>query len=29
MQRELNALEYNETWSLMDLPPGKRPIGCK
>ena len=29
MQRELDALEYNETWSLMDFPLGKRPIGCK
>jgi len=29
MQRELDALESNETWSLMDSPPGKRPIGCK
>jgi len=28
-QRELDALESNETWSLMDLPPGKRPIRCK
>ena len=29
MQHELDFLESNETWSLMDLPPGKRPIGCK
>jgi len=29
MQHELDALESNETWSFMDLPPGKRPIGCK
>jgi len=29
MQRELDALESNETWSFMDLPPGKRFIGCK
>jgi len=29
MQRELDALESNETWSLMDLPIGRRPIGCK
>ena len=29
MQHELDALESNETWYLMNLPPGKRPIGCK
>jgi len=29
MQCELDALEYNETWFMMDLPPGKRLIGCK
>ncbi|XP_068487037.1 uncharacterized mitochondrial protein AtMg00820-like [Phaseolus vulgaris] len=29
MQHELDALESNETWSLVDLPPGKCPIGCK
>ncbi|KAL0361772.1 UNVERIFIED_CONTAM: Retrovirus-related Pol polyprotein from transposon RE2 [Sesamum radiatum] len=29
MREELNALDKNETWDLVDLPKGKRPIGCK
>ncbi|KAK6143486.1 hypothetical protein DH2020_023834 [Rehmannia glutinosa] len=29
MQRELAALEQNNTWILTSLPPGKRAIGCK
>jgi len=29
MQHELDALESNDTWSLMDLPSGKHSIGCK
>lgn len=29
MTRELVALEENQTWTLMELPPGKRAIGCK
>ncbi|XP_031265426.1 uncharacterized protein LOC116123833 [Pistacia vera] len=29
MEQELTALETNETWSIVDLPPGKKPIGCK
>nr|XP_009775681.1 PREDICTED: uncharacterized protein LOC104225556 [Nicotiana sylvestris] len=29
MRQELNALEDNGTWSLVDLPVGKVPIGCK
>lgn len=29
MQHELNALETNNTWEMVDLPPGKRAIGCK
>lgn len=29
MQHELNALETNHTWSLVDLPKGKKAIGCK
>lgn len=26
---ELRALEKNKTWTLTDLPPGKRTVGCK
>ena len=26
---ELHALESNNTWSVVDLPPGKIPIACK
>ncbi|XP_059315208.1 retrovirus-related Pol polyprotein from transposon RE1 isoform X2 [Lycium ferocissimum] len=29
MQQEIAALEDNHTWSLVDLPPGKKPIGCR
>lgn len=29
MNKELLAFESNHTWILMDLPPGKKPIGCK
>lgn len=29
MKEELNALKYNNTWSLVSLPVGKRAIGCK
>lgn len=29
MQKELSALEQNNTWVLMPLPPGKKTIGCK
>lgn len=29
MNKELFAFESNHTWILMDLPPGKKPIGCK
>ncbi|CAN1146609.1 Retrovirus-related Pol polyprotein from transposon TNT 1-94 [Linum perenne] len=29
MSEELQALENNRTWIITDLPPGKRPIGCK
>ena len=29
IQAELNALNDNHTWTLTDLPPGKRAIGCK
>jgi len=29
MDEELQALEKTHTWDYVDLPPGKRPIGCK
>ncbi|XP_021817979.1 uncharacterized protein LOC110760101 [Prunus avium] len=29
MQSELQAFDANHTWSLVPLPPGHRPIGCK
>ncbi|KAA3482589.1 Retrovirus-related Pol polyprotein from transposon TNT 1-94 [Gossypium australe] len=29
MQTEMFALEQNNTWIIMDLPPGKTAIGCK
>jgi hypothetical protein len=29
MQAEIKALEDNNTWTLMPLPPNKTPIGCK
>jgi hypothetical protein len=29
MLEEMRALEKNKTWELVDLPPGKQPIGCK
>lgn len=29
MAAEIHALEANNTWLLTDLPPNKRPIGCK
>lgn len=29
MQEEINALESNDTWTLVPLPPGKKPIGSK
>ncbi|XP_019261001.1 PREDICTED: uncharacterized protein LOC109238959 [Nicotiana attenuata] len=29
MQAEIAALEENQTWSIVDVPPGKAPIGCK
>jgi hypothetical protein len=25
----MRALEKNKTWELVDLPPGKQPVGCK
>ena len=29
MDKEIEALEINDTWTLTPLPPGKAPIGCK
>lgn len=29
MKAELTALEKNNTWEVVSLPKGKRPIGCK
>lgn len=29
MAEEIKALEDNNTWSLVPLPPSKKPIGCK
>lgn len=29
MKAELNALILNKTWSIVDFPSGKSPIGCK
>jgi hypothetical protein len=29
MQAEITALEENHTWTLVDLPSHKTPIGCK
>ena len=29
MNSELRALESNNTWSITNLPKGKKPIGCK
>ncbi|KAK0580519.1 hypothetical protein LWI29_002881 [Acer saccharum] len=29
MNVEMDALEKNETWELIELPRGKKPVGCK
>ncbi|KAH9685044.1 protein kinase domain-containing protein [Citrus sinensis] len=29
MDIEIKALEQSNTWTIQDLPPGKKPIGCK
>jgi len=29
MAKEIEALELNQTWSVVDLPPGCKPINCK
>ena len=29
MEEELRALEANQTWDIVNLPPIKKPIGCR
>ena len=29
VDEEMKSLEKNETWELVDLPLGKKPIGCQ
>ena len=29
MQEEMRALKKNDTWDFVDLPNGKRAVGCK
>ena len=29
MAKEIDALELNQTWTIKDLPPGKKPLNCK
>lgn len=29
MQAKLHALNQNDTWDILTLPPGKKSIGCK
>ena len=29
MEAEMDALQKNETWELVDVPSGKKPVGCK
>ena len=29
MEGEMEALQKNKTWELVDLPSGKKPVGCK
>lgn len=29
MKEEMRALEKNQTWELVDLPPRKTPVGCR
>ena len=28
MNEEMKSLQKNETWELVDRPPGKKPVGC-
>lgn len=29
MNEEMNSLQKNKTWELVDLPPGKKSVGCR
>lgn len=29
MNSELEAIHHNKTWTITDLPQGKKPISCK
>jgi hypothetical protein len=29
MNEEMNSLQKNETWDLVDCPKGKKPVGCR
>jgi len=29
MEKEIEALELNKTWTIEDLPPDQKPINCK
>lgn len=29
MNEEMNSLQKNETWELVDCPKGKKPVGCR
>ena len=29
MAKEIEALELNKTWAIVDLPPGRKPISCE
>ena len=29
MKEEMKSLQKNETWDLVDRPPGKKPVGCR
>ena len=29
MNDKMRSLQKNQTWELVDLPPGKKPVGCR
>ena len=29
MEAEMDVLQKNKTWELVDLPSGEKPVGCK